>query len=130
MQPVGSVNGDVSEGESRVEEEGTYTGKEDVSAYLHEFQRLPSNYITTEEAEKLGFRSEEDNLEEVAPGKSIGGDPYENLNKMLPEEAGRTYKECDIDFDGTKRNSKRLIYSSDGLIFYTEDNCETFIQLY
>lgn len=117
-------------GTVEVEEDGTYTSKDEVAAYIYEFGRLPSNYITKKEAQKLGWNSKEGNLEEVAPGKSIGGDHFGNYDKMLPEENGRTYKECDIDFDGGYRNGKRIIYSNDGLIFYTGDHYETFEQVY
>ena len=49
---------------------------------------------------------------------------------LLPEAPGRKYYECDIDFDGSYRNAKRIIFSNDGLIFYTEDHYESFRQLY
>lgn len=62
------------------------------------------------------------------PGKSIGGDHFGNYEGQLPE--GHSYKECDIDFDGGYRNGKRIIYSDDGMIFYTEDHYNTFEQLY
>lgn len=119
-----------SSGTIKVEEDGTYTSKEEVAVYLHTYGKLPSNYITKKEAQELGWVSSEGNLEEVAPGKSIGGDKFGNYDKMLPEEDGRTYQECDIDFDGGFRNEKRIVYSNDGLIFYTEDHYETFEQLY
>ena len=117
-------------GEILVTEDGTYTGKEEVAAYIHEFGHLPDNYITKREAEDLGWVSREGNLWEVAPGKSIGGSKFGNYEGLLPEASGRKYYECDIDFDGTYRNAKRIIYSDDGLIFYTEDHYETFEQLY
>lgn len=117
-------------GTIKVEEDGTYTSKEEVAVYLHTYGKLPSNYITKKEAQELGWISSKGNLEEVAPGKSIGGDKFGNYDKMLPEEDGRTYQECDIDFDGGFRNEKRIVYSNDGLIFYTEDHYETFEQLY
>lgn len=113
-----------------VEEDGTYTTKEEVAVYIHTYGHLPSNYITSEEAEKLGWDSSKNNLEKVAPGKSIGGDSYTNEEKMLPEEDGRTYQECDIDYDGGTRTDKRIIYSNDGLVFYTGDLYETFEQIY
>ena len=113
-----------------VKEDGTYTSKEEVAVYIHTYGHLPSNYITKKEAQDLGWVSNQGNLDEVAPGKSIGGDKYGNYDKMLPEEDGRTYQECDIDFDGGFRNEKRIIFSSDGLIFYTNDHYETFEQLY
>ncbi len=113
-----------------VEEDGTYTSKEEVAAYIHEFGKLPSNYISKNEAKDLGWVSSEGNLDEVAPGKSIGGGYFKNYDGLLPEASGRKYYECDIDFDGTYRNAKRLVYSNDGLIFYTEDHYQSFEQLY
>ncbi|MBQ1310714.1 MAG: ribonuclease [Blautia sp.] len=114
----------------KVKEDGTYTGKEEVAAYIHEFGHLPSNYITKNEAKDLGWDSRSGNLDEVAPGKSIGGDKFGNYEGLLPTKSGRKYYECDIDFEGGRRNAKRIIFSNDGLIYYTEDHYETFEQLY
>ena len=113
-----------------VTEDGTYTSKDEVAAYIHLFGHLPSNYITKKEAKKLGWISTEGNLWDVAPGKSIGGDYFGNYEGQLPEAKGREYRECDIDFTGSRRNAKRIIFSNDGLIFYTEDHYTTFEQLY
>ena len=115
---------------SDIEEDGIYTSKEDVSAYLILYEHLPSNYITKKEAKALGWVSSEGNLSEVAPGMSIGGDYFGNYEGLLPEADGRDYYECDIDFDGTYRNSKRIVFSNDGLIYYTEDHYESFELLY
>lgn len=111
-------------------EDGTYTSKDEVAAYLHEYGHLPSNFITKKDAKKLGWVSSEGNLDEVAPGMSIGGDYFGNYEGTLPEADGRDYHECDIDFNGTYRNGKRIVYSNDGLIYYTEDHYETFELLY
>lgn len=116
--------------ETAVREDGQYTSKEDVAAYLHLFGHLPENFITKEEARKLGWVSAEGNLSEVAPGKSIGGDYFGNFEGILPEKEGREYHECDIDSDGGYRGAKRIVYSNDGLIYYTEDHYETFELLY
>ena len=97
---------------------------------LNEFGHLPENYITKKEAQSLGWNSKEGNLDEVAPGKSIGGDYFGNYEGALPEADGRTYHECDIDYEGGRRNAKRIVYSDDGLIYYTEDHYETFELLY
>ena len=113
-----------------IDEDGTYTSKEDVALYIHTYGKLPKNYITKSEAEALGWISSKGNLGRVAPGKSIGGDRFGNYEGQLPKARGRSYTECDIDFDGGYRNSKRIIFSNDGLIFYTEDHYETFEQLY
>lgn len=113
-----------------VEEDGTYTSKEEVALYIHEYGHLPSNYITKEEARKLGWSDSKNNLAEAAPGKAIGGDEYSNSNKMLPEEEGRVFYECDVNAEEGERGEERLIYTNDGQIFYTGDNMDTFEQVY
>jgi len=113
-----------------IDKNGTYTSKEDVALYIHTYNKLPKNYITKSEAEDLGWVSSKGNLDRVAPGKSIGGDYFGNREGLLPKKSGRKYTECDIDFEGGYRNSKRIIFSNDGLIFYTEDHYETFERLY
>ena len=105
---------------------GTYTSKEDVSLYLHTYGELPSNFMTKKEARNLGW--EGGSLEAYAPGMCIGGDYFGNYEGLLPEG---DYHECDIDTLGKKsRGAKRLIYSDDGRIYYTEDHYESFVLLY
>ena len=116
--------------EPALSEDGTYTSKDEVAEYLYLYGHLPSNFITKKEAKKLGWVSSEGNLDEVAPGMSIGGDYFGNYEGLLPEADGRDYYECDIDFDGTYRNAKRIVFSNDGLIYYTEDHYESFELLY
>ena len=116
--------------EPTLSEDGTYTSKDEVAEYLYLYGHLPSNFITKKEAKKLGWVSSEGNLDEVAPGMSIGGDYFGNYEGLLPEADGRDYYECDIDFDGTYRNAKRIVFSNDGLIYYTEDHYESFELLY
>ena len=116
--------------EEQVAEDGTYTSKEEVAQYLHLYGHLPDNFITKKEAKALGWVSSEGNLGEVAPGKSIGGDYFGNYEGNLPEKEGRDYHECDIDSDGGYRGAKRIVYSNDGLIYYTEDHYNTFELLY
>ena len=106
-----------------------YTSAEDVAAYLHEYGELPENFITKNEAKKLGW--EGGSLEEYAPGMAIGGDKFGNYEGLLPEAKGRQYYECDIDTIGAEsRGAKRLVYSNDGLIYYTDDHYESFELLY
>ncbi|MDO4621332.1 MAG: ribonuclease domain-containing protein [Eubacteriales bacterium] len=119
-----------TEAELSVVEDGSYTSKDEVALYIHEFGHLPGNFISKRKAEKLGWDSREGNLWEVAPGKSIGGSRFGNYEGLLPEDDDRTYYECDIDYDGGYRGAKRIIYSDDGLVFYTEDHYKTFEQLY
>ena len=118
------------ETEPSISEDGTYTTKEEVAEYINLYGHLPSNFITKKEAKNLGWVSSEGNLNEVAPGMSIGGDYFGNYEGLLPEAEDRDYYECDIDFDGTYRNEKRIVFSNDGLIYYTEDHYESFELLY
>ena len=118
------------ETEPSISEDGTYTTKEEVAEYINLYGHLPSNFITKKEAKNLGWVSSEGNLNEVAPGMSIGGDYFGNYEGLLPEAKDRDYYECDIDFDGTYRNEKRIVFSNDGLIYYTEDHYESFELLY
>lgn len=112
-----------------IAKDGEYTGKEDVALYLYTYGELPSNFITKKEASELGW--EGGSLEPYAPGKSIGGDYFGNYEGKLPKKKGREYHECDIDTKGAKkRGSKRIVYSNDGLIYYTEDHYETYELLY
>ena len=112
-----------------LDEYGTYTSKEDVALYIHTYGRLPDNFITKKEAEKLGWPG--GSLEPYAPGMCIGGNRFGNYEKLLPEAKGRTYTECDIDTLGaSKRGAKRIVFSNDGLIYYTDDHYESFELLY
>lgn len=118
------------EADAQLSEDGTYTSKEEVAEYIYLYEHLPDNFITKKEAKALGWVSSEGNLGQVAPGKSIGGDYFGNFEGNLPEKKGREYHECDIDSDGGYRGAKRIVYSNDGLIYYTEDHYETFELLY
>ena len=114
----------------KVKENGQYTDKERVALYIHTYGHLPDNFITKAEAQALGWDNTKGNLKKVAPGKSIGGDRFGNYEGQLPKASKRKYFECDIDYKSGKRNAKRIVFSSDGLIFYTDDHYQTFQQLY
>lgn len=120
-------------GEPEIDEQGTYTSKEEVALYLHRYGKLPSNFITKKEAEDLGWKKKQGHagdLGTVAPGKSIGGSRFGNYEGQLPEKKGRKYYECDINYQGGSRGAERIVYSDDGLVFYTGDHYKTFEQLY
>lgn len=119
-----------AEAPAAVDEDGSYNTKDDVALYLHTYGRLPQNYITKKEAQNLGWDSKKGNLQDVAPGKSIGGSHFGNYEGQLPERDGRKYFECDLGYEGGYRGAERLIYSNDGLIYYTGDHYKTFEQLY
>lgn len=112
-----------------VEKDGRYTTPEDVAEYIHTFGTLPSNFITKKEAQKLGWNNKEGNLWDVTDQMSIGGDYFGNYEGLLPEADGRKYTECDVNYEGGYRGGERIVFSNDGLIFYTDDHYETFTQL-
>ena len=87
--------------------------------------RLPARYVTTREAEALGWRPGED-LCRAAQGRTIGGDRFHNRERRLPDSSGRTWREADLDFACGRRGARRLVFSSDGLIFVTLDHYESF----
>ena len=100
-----------------------------MALFIHLYGRLPDNYMTKKEAEKLGW--EGGSLERYAPGMCIGGSRFGNYEGLLPEAKGRSYTECDIDTLGaSSRGAKRIVFSNDGLIFYTDDHYESFELLY
>ena len=113
----------------KLDEDGTYASKEDVALYLHLYGHLPHNFMTKKEAKALGWTG--GSLEPYAPGMCIGGDRFGNYEGLLPEAPGRTYTECDIDTLGaSSRGAKRIVFSNDGLIYYTGDHYESFTLLY
>lgn len=109
---------------------GYYTSANDVATYIDQYKTLPKNFLTKKQAMDLGWLASENNLWSVSDKKSIGGDKFFNREKLLPQKAGRFYYEADIDYAGGKRSAKRIVYSNDGLIFYTKDHYDSFIQLY
>lgn len=112
-----------------IDEDGSYFDKENVALYIHTYGKLPDNFITKDEARDLGW--EGGSVEKYAPGKAIGGDRFGNYEGLLPKKKGRTYTECDIDTDGYhSRGSRRIVFSNDGLIYYTHDHYESFELLY
>nr|WP_325183427.1 ribonuclease domain-containing protein [uncultured Oscillibacter sp.] len=110
-------------------EDGSYTTKEDVALYIYTYGHLPGNFITKKEAQNLGWPGGD--LEPYAPGKCIGGSRFGNYEGLLPDAEGRTWTECDIDTLGAgSRGAKRVVFSNDGLIYYTGDHYESFELLY
>lgn len=99
-----------------------------VVLYLEAYGELPGNYITKNEARKLGWTG--GSVEDYQEGAAIGGDSFGNREGLLPTADGRRYTECDIDTDGySSRGSRRLVFSNDGLYYYTSDHYESFSQV-
>lgn len=117
------------DGEDELDPHGSYDQPEDVALFIHTYGRLPDNYITKKEAEKLGWTG--GSVERYAPGKCIGGSRFGNREGILPSAKGRTWTECDINTLGkSSRGAERIVFSNDGLIYYTDDHYVSFILLY
>ena len=101
-----------------------------VANYIHTYGCLPSFYVTKNQASQL-YGWSGGSLDQYAPGMCIGGDRFGNYEGKLPDAPGRYWTECDIGTIGTtSRGSKRIVFSNDGLIYYTGDHYETFTLLY
>lgn len=119
---------DSNESNDSIEETIADTSLQTVSTYIFTYKKLPPLYITKKEAQSLGWLG--GSLADIDCTKSIGGDYFGNYQGLLPSKDGRCYWECDIDTLGTDtRGTKRLVYSNDGLMFYTEDHYATFQML-
>lgn len=107
-----------------VVEDGQYCTVDEVAAYIKQFHKLPSNYITKSEARDLGWQGGP--LKKYAPGKSIGGDTFTNRQHVLPDSDDK-YIECDINANGTSRGAERIVYNTGNYkVYYTDDHYNTF----
>lgn len=101
-----------------------------IADYIFEHGELPENFITKKEAQNLGWDSSWNYVSDVAPGKSIGGDRFGNYEGRLPSKKGRQWYEADCYYTTGKRNAHRILFSNDGLVYYTGDHYETFTQMF
>lgn len=106
------------------------TDPQQIVNYLSLYGELPDNFITKKEARSLGWDSSYNYVGDVAPGKSIGGDRFGNYEGLLPDKKGRTWYECDANYRGKKRGADRVLFSSDGLYYFTNDHYSTFTQMF
>ena len=90
---------------------------------------LSNYYITKEKAKQLGWSSINGDLSNIIPGKMIFGGVYYNYSKKLPETPERIWYEADINYTKGYRNSSRILFSNDGLIFVTYDHYRKFYEI-
>ncbi len=115
--------------EDTIDQDGYYTSEDDVATYIIEYKTLPDNFITKKDAKAMGWSG--GSLENYVEDGCIGGDYFGNYEGLLPTKKGRKYYECDIDTMGaSRRGAKRIIYSNDGQIYYTDDHYESFTLIY
>ena len=117
----------VSINKTDISEDGQYCTVNEVAAYIKEYHKLPSNYITKNEAQSLGWHGGP--LKKYAPGKSIGGDTFTNRQGVLPKSSDK-YIECDINANGTSRGAERIVYKTGTFqVYYTSDHYNSFVEL-
>lgn len=128
--PEPDGRGEAPAEEPELPEDGWYHTKDEVALYIHLYDRLPENYVTKKEAQKKGWQG--GGVERyTGEGTAIGGDSFGNREGLLPKTKGRRYTECDIDTVGKdSRGAKRIVFSNDGLVYYTGDHYNTFELLY
>ena len=106
-------------GNGAIDPDGIYDSKEDVALYIHTYGRLPKNYITKNQYKSQGKPRD----------KCCGGDRFYNNEGLLP--SGYTYYECDIDTLGTtNRGTKRIVWTTSGIVYYTSNHYASFTKLY
>lgn len=119
----------VEEPEILLDPDGSYYSKDEVALYIHTYGCLPGNFVTKAEAEDAGWSG--GSVEKYIPGAAIGGNRFGNREGLLPDAPGRTWTECDINTNGASgRGAERIVFSNDGLIYYTNDHYESFELLY
>ena len=112
------------------DEDATPIDPQEIADFLFAYGRLPGNFITKQEARDLGWDAAKNYVSDVAPRKSLGGDRFGNFEGRLPTRKGRTYYEADANYVKGRRTAMRVVYSTDGLVFYTDDHYETFTELF
>lgn len=119
---------DISETSSENQSIEELTKESVVVAYVKAHGQLPDYYITKREARAQGWNPAEGNLCEVLPGRAIGGDVFTNRERSLPTASGRIWYEADLNYDCGNRNSDRILFSNDGLVYVTHNHYKTFEQ--
>ena len=106
------------------------TAPQDIADYIFAHGTLPDNFLTKNEARQLGWDSSQNYVSDVAPGYSIGGDKFGNYEGLLPDASGRKWYEADANYTAGPRGAERILYSSDGLVYYTNDHYQTFTEMH
>lgn len=113
-----------------IDEDGHFNSKEDVALYIHVYGRLPANYVTKSYCSNV-LKCSTSRVQDYWPDGAIGGDVFQNREGRLPSAPGRTWTECDINTWGKySRGAERIVFSNDGLIYYTSDHYDSFELLY
>ena len=107
----------------------TTKGLEGADWTLKYESKLLDYYISYGDAKKLGYNPILGDLAIECPNKMITKGIYKNRNGHLPSSEGRIWYEADINYKFGYRNTQRLLYSNDGLIFVNYDHYKTFFEI-
>ena len=88
------------------------TAPQDIADYIFAHGTLPDNFLTKNEARQLGW------------------DSSKNYEGLLPDASGRKWYEADANYTAGPRGAERILYSSDGLVYYTNDHYQTFTEMH
>lgn len=114
---------------SRIAGTATQDKRNGLDWWIVQFDAMPPYYISDDDAYSLGWKPKSGNLHEVAPGKMLTKGVYKNRDGHLPMADGRTWYEADINYSSGRRNTERILFSSDGLIFATYDHYASFVEI-
>lgn len=90
--------------------------------------KLPDYYISYKEAVTTGWKKGKWPSNFI-PNKMIYCGKYNNDDEHLPQTVGRIWYEADINYKIGQRNSQRVLWSNDGLLFITYDHYKTFFEV-
>lgn len=107
--------------------QASYEGVNGADWRLKSFRILPLYYLSKEEYATLGWKPGKSPAR-YAPGNMMAGGIFQNRNGHLPSAPGRVWYEADINYYQGKRNTHRILWSSDGLIFVTYNHYCTFYE--
>ena len=99
-----------------------------VADYLQTYHKLPDNYITKSEAQALGWVASK-GIWRTSPRGKASAETSSQTGKANSCKSGRTWREADINYTSGFRNSDRILYSSDWLIYKTTDHYQTFTKM-
>lgn len=106
----------------------TYKKLDGADFWLKYIGYLPEYYISSYAANMFGWAPSKWPSNFV-PDKTITMGEYKNFNGHLPMRYGRIWYEADINYKTGRRNSERILWSNDGLIFVTYDHYKTFYEI-
>lgn len=106
----------------------TKDGENGADYWLKHYGKLPDYYVSREEYIKAGWKSGKPPVKWF-PDKMMIGGIFNNNKNRLPNKAGRIWTEVDINYYEGRRNSHRLYYSNDGLIFVSYDHGITLYEI-